>query len=75
MNCRFTRQRMEACSLYDSIGDVVKSLTQCPMSHELETFSRLLYRNKNQHRRDRCFQKLVRVWRVSDYSTVPLHYL
>lgn len=28
---------------------------------EMQIFSRLIYRNKNQHRRDRSFQKLTKV--------------
>ena len=43
----------------------VQSLSLAVVWKELQVLSRLLYRAKNQHRRDRTFQKLLRV-RSSD---------
>ena len=39
----------------------VQSLSLAVVWKELQVLSRLLYRAKNQHRRDRMFQKLLRV--------------
>lgn len=37
------------------------NLSLAVITRELQVFSRLIYRGRSQHRRDKSFQKLVRV--------------
>ena len=49
------RKRLSACP---------KKLSLALVWRELQVFSKLIYRGRNQHRRDRCYQKLTRVRRL-----------
>lgn len=49
--------------LRKQLHDCVPELNLSVVSKEQVIFSRLLYRAKSQHRREKCFQKLVRVSR------------
>ena len=44
-----------------AVSNCMQRLSLGLISKELQIFSRLVYRNKSQHHRDKSFQKLVRV--------------
>jgi hypothetical protein len=46
------RKWLNACAQKLSLGLVWR---------ELQVFSKLIYRGRNQHRRDKCYQRLTRV--------------
>lgn len=54
-------------SLGRSLNVCAQKLSLGLVWKELQVFSKLLYRGRNQHRRDKCFQRLIRVYSAGDW--------